>query len=264
MNRTATILALLVAGCASGPPPLPYPAFIAVDELPDAYVATMPGVRAKQLSIDPRTQRVSYRLELPADWSGTTGGSPIHSLEIYVIAGAIRIGEFDLGAGSYVYMPAGLPGTKMTSDNGAIMLTFFDEANGDAVIQTPIISNSDLLAWTDVDIGIATKELRHDPGSGARTWLVRLTADAVLGWQRSSQQLEGYLLDGSQVASECSGGLPVTDLYQRVGYFHRPPGAVSGGPETVTPGTATWYLRVPGDNDVETVDGCPLPEAELR
>ena len=100
MNRMFVVLVLLFAGCASGPPPLPYPAFIAVDELPVAFVATMPGVRAKQLSIDPRTQRVSYRLEMPADWKGTTGGSPIHSLEMYVIAGQINMGEFDLGPGS--------------------------------------------------------------------------------------------------------------------------------------------------------------------
>ena len=53
---------LLLSACASRPLPPPYPAYIAVDELPAAFVASLPGVRAKQLSLDPRTQRVSYRL----------------------------------------------------------------------------------------------------------------------------------------------------------------------------------------------------------
>ena len=262
MNRMFVVLVLLFAGCASGPPPLPYPAFIAVDELPVAFVATMPGVRAKQLSIDPRTQRVSYRLEIPADWKGTTGGSPIHSLEMYVIAGQINMGEFDLGPGSYVFLPAGMPGAQLISDSGAIILAFFDEADSAAVIQTPIITNSNLIEWQDADIGIAMKELRYDPGSGARTWLARITPDAVLGWQRSSQLVEGYLLEGSLTASECSGGLPVTGEYSRGGYFNRPPGAVSGGPETLTTGGAIWYLRVLGENVVESVDECPQPELQ--
>jgi hypothetical protein len=262
MNKTLLVVFLCLAGCASAPPPLPYPAFISVDELPDAFVASLPGVRAKQLSIDPRTQRVSYRLAIPADWSGTTGGSPIHSMEIYVIAGAVEVGEFELTAGGYAYLPAGMSGAGMTSDSGAIILAFFDEADSRAVIQTPIITNSELLEWTNSDIGVSVKDLRYDPGSGARTWLVRITPDAILNWQKSSRLVEGYLVEGSLTTSECSGGMPVTDDYLAGGYFNRPPDAVSGGPETVTVSGATWYLRVSGENVTEQVDGCPQSEAE--
>ena len=60
---------LLLTACASGPLRPPYPAYISVDELPDAFVAGLPGVRAKQMSVDPRTQRGSYRITVPADWS---------------------------------------------------------------------------------------------------------------------------------------------------------------------------------------------------
>ena len=59
--------AILLGGCASGPPQLPYPAFVQVDELNDIFMASLPGVRAKQLSGDPQTRRTSNRVDLPKD-----------------------------------------------------------------------------------------------------------------------------------------------------------------------------------------------------
>jgi quercetin dioxygenase-like cupin family protein len=256
----AKVLLGLVLGtvaCASRPVPPPYPAYIDVNELPDAFVASLPGVRAKQLSTDPRTQRVSYRLAVPPDWSFTTGGSPIHSVEIYVLAGQVEIGEFSLGPGGYFFIPPGMPGAQMRSGGGAVMLYFLDEADQAASIQTPIISSSDLIEWRQEDVGIRVKDLRLDPGSGARTWLMHIDQDAVMPYQQSSQIVEGYLLAGSMMYSECSGGMAGTDEYLPGGYFHRPPGAVHAGPDTQTTAGATWYLRTPGEEKIEFVDGCP-------
>jgi len=251
-------LMMLMAACASRPLPPPYPAYINVDELPDAFVASLPGARAKQLSMDPRTQRVSYRLAVPPGWSFTTGGSPIHSVEIFVLAGQVEIGEFSLSPGGYFYIPPGMPGAQMRSGGGAVMLYFFDEANQAAAIQTPIISNSDLVEWRQEDVGVRVKNLRLDPGSGARTWLMQIDQDAVMPFQQSSQVVEGYLLSGSIRYSECSGGVAGTDEYLPGGYFHRPPGVVHAGPDTGTTTIATWYLRTPGEQRIEIVDGCPM------
>lgn len=258
MKSSAAVFSLLaLVACASRPLLPPYPAYIAVDELPDAFVASLPGVRAKQLSFDPRSQRVSYRLAVPPDWSFTTGGSPIHSVEIYVLAGRVDIGEFSLLPGGYFFVPAGMPGPEMRSDGGAVMLYFLDDANDSAAIQTPIITSSELIEWRAVDVGIRVRDLRLDPGSGARTWLMHVDADAVLPFQRSSQNVEGYLLSGSMQYSECSGGLAGTDTYLPGGYFHRPPGAVHAGPDTLTATGATWLLRTAGEETIEFVDGCP-------
>ena len=41
MKRVLPLLALLLAACASGPPEVPYPAFIQVDELDDVFMATL-------------------------------------------------------------------------------------------------------------------------------------------------------------------------------------------------------------------------------
>jgi glyoxylase-like metal-dependent hydrolase (beta-lactamase superfamily II) len=92
------ILAALLAGCASGPTPPPYPAFVQVDRLPDVFLAGLPGVRAKQLAGDPESRRSSNFVTLPPDWSFGTGASPDKSLEIYVLAGRVRLGEFTLDA----------------------------------------------------------------------------------------------------------------------------------------------------------------------
>jgi quercetin dioxygenase-like cupin family protein len=255
-GKCLLLAALLFTGCASQPPAPPYPAYIAVDELPDAFVAGLPGVRAKQLSFDPRSQRASYRVAIPSDWSFTTGAAPMHSVEIYVLAGDLKVGEFELEPGGYVYIPPGMSGVQMTSSGGALVLQNFDESNPSAIIETPIVSSSELIEWQPVDIGISVKELRRDPGSGARTWLMKVEPEAVIPFQKSSQSVEGYLLSGSVMWSECSEGLVGTDEYLPGGYFHRPAGAVHGGPDTGTVAGATWFLRVPGDQEIDYVDGC--------
>ena len=87
MNRSCLFALLLVfaAGCASGPPELPYPAFIQTNELPSVFIAGLPGVEAKRLAGDPRTQRSSYQIVLPLDWSFSTSAFPGKSVEIFVL-----------------------------------------------------------------------------------------------------------------------------------------------------------------------------------
>jgi hypothetical protein len=262
-NRWALLISLLVVvlqACSSSPLRPPYPAYVAVDELPDAYVAGLPGVRAKHLSGDPRTQRASYRIELPADWSFTTGASPGQSIEIYVLAGAIQLGEFSLTEGGYVYLPPGMSGLQMKSTGGALILYFLDEADDAAVIQTPLLTSSELIDWSQQDIGVSVKELRADPGSGARTWLLNIRPEAILSWQKSSQMVEAYLVSGAIDYSECNGDQFGTDEYLPGGYYHRPPGAIHAGPATQTANGAVWFMRVLGAERVEIVEGCSAQE----
>lgn len=259
-TKYGLIILLVLGACASRPLAPPYPSYIDVNELPDAFVAGLPGIRAKQLSLDPRTQRASYRVQLPSDWSFTTGASPGQSVEIYVLAGEVSLGEFQLRSGGYAYLPPGHTGSQMESTNGALMLYFLDDSDDASVIQTPLITNSEILDWQSEDIGVSVKTLRYDPGSGARSWLQRIEPEAMLPLQRSNQNVEGYLVSGSIMYSECSEGMSGTDQYLPGGYFHRPPGATHAGPETTTESGAVWYLRVMNEEQVETVASCPQPE----
>lgn len=257
-------LVALLGACASKPLEPPYPAFLQVDDMPDVFIAGLPGVRAKQLAGNPQTRRTSNRIVLPADWEFTTGAAPGLSVEIYVLAGAMTIGGFELSAGGYAYVPPGSTGMQMATKNGAIILYFLDDANEQAVIQTPLVTNSALLEWKSKsenveDIGLSIKELRVDPGSGARTWLLQIDPIATQNFRSSMTTTEGYLVSGSYQTSECVLGEILTNAYTPGGYFHRPPGAVHGGPEEKAIESAVWYMRTLESNTETSVGDCEAP-----
>jgi len=260
-------LVFVLTGCASSSPELPYPVFVQADDLPDAFVAGLPGIRAKEFTGNPQTRRSSNRLLLPADWKGSTGGSPGKSVEIFVVTGEIVLGSMVLNSGSYAYIPPAFTGTNFSTTFGALVLYFLDDPDSAAVIQTPLILDSNVIDWRPVsddpeDFGLLVKELRMDPGSGAKTWLLRIDLGATRGWHKSSAAEEGYLLSGNYRHSECMNGEVATDEYVPGGYFHRPPGVVNGGPDAVALSPSIWYLRRTEKSTVESVPACVavLPE----
>ena len=81
-------LAWHVTACAPSQPDVRYPAFVRVDEIPDVFIAGLPGVRAKGLvGADSDSAGGGYRIDLPSSWQGTSGASPDKTLEIFVIDG---------------------------------------------------------------------------------------------------------------------------------------------------------------------------------
>ena len=263
MTRIRAVLltvALLLTACAGGPPEVPYPVFVDSNELEDVFLASLPGVRAKQLAGDPMTRRTSNRIDLPADWQGTSGGTPGRSMELFVLAGALRLADIELGPGGYAFLPAGSLGFNMRTDDGARILYFVNDVDPDAVIRAPIILDSALLQWQPTSApGISTKELRADPGTGATTWLKRIAVGAAIPWESSSALREGFLVSGSYRHTECVGGEPVTDAYAAGGYFYRPPGIINGGPMAGADTEAVWLLRETGAAIHEMAEGCELP-----
>jgi len=257
----AVAVAGLLAGCAAGPKPPPYPAFVRVDALPDVFLAALPGSRAKQLAGDPESRRSSNLVVLPPDWSFGTGASPDKSLEIYVLAGRLRLGELTLEPGGYAFVPAGNFGMTLATDGGARILYFLDAANPASVIQTPMILHRDQIQWQPLsedpaDRGTWIKELRADPGSGARTWLTMVEPGATVAWRRASVAEEGLLLEGSYRHSECVDGQAYTGSYEPIGYYYRPPEALHGGPDSGADGNAVWFVRRLASASVSTAPGC--------
>ena len=251
------VVFVLLAACASGPPTLPYPAFVQVDELEDIFMASLPGVRGKQLAGDPQTRRTSNRIDLPPDWSGTTGGSPGRSLEIFVISGQLMIADIELRRGGYAYLPAGSLGFNLRSDDGARILYFLNEVDPDSIIRSPLITNAGLLQWNATStMGVFSKELRLDPGSGSKTWLLKIEPGNPLPWQTSTALREGYLLEGSYQHSECVAGQVQTWQYAPGGYFYRPARKINGGPEAVALTESVWFLRELQSGEQQTVPAC--------
>jgi quercetin dioxygenase-like cupin family protein len=253
----AAFFVLLVAGCASGPPKMPYPAFLQADELENAYLASVPGTLAKQFSGDPQTRRTTNRIDLPAGWEGTTGGAPGMMLEIVVLNGDVMVGDVKLVSGGYAYVPPGTFAYNITTSNGAQILYYRDVVDPLAMIQTPVILDARLIDWqpTDQD-GVTIKDLRSDPGNGARTWLMRIEPGASIPWQSSSVIREGYLASGNYQHSECVVGEIRTWTYLPGGYFLRPAGAVNGGPEAKAITESVWVLRERSAGADRITDAC--------
>jgi hypothetical protein len=252
---------LTLVSCATGPSDAPYPAFIQADTMPISFLAGLPGVRAVELAGNPDTRRASIRLSLPADWSFSTGAEPDKSVEIYVLSGDLQLGEFTMGPGGYAYLPSGTMGLQMSTESGASVLYFLDKDNRASVIRTPMILSREILQWQPVsddlnDIGVSTKDLRFDPGSGARTSLLRIEAGATRPWVRSSVSEEGYLIEGTYQHSECVEGEELTAIYMPGGFYNRPPQAVNGSPESGGEGAAVWLVRSRSFAEIEVVGEC--------
>ncbi len=259
MKKRANLVAVLVllGACASGPPKLPYPAFIQVDELNDIFMASLPGVRAKQLSGDPQTRRTSNRIDLPKDWHGTSGGVPGRSLEIFVINGALNIADIVLNSGGYAFLPAGSLGFNLTTEEAAQILYFVNDTDPESVIRSPIIINSDLLSWEETaKVGVTTKELRSDPGNGAKTWLIRVATGASQAWESSSAVREGYLVTGNQQYAECVNGEIELWQYAPGGYFYRPADTINGGPDSLALMNSIWIMRETGRGQTTVWPSC--------
>ncbi len=249
-NSFLIVLLACLTACASTRPEVFYPVYIQTADVPDTFLASFPNTRAKVYSEDNRSRRLSMRLQLPRDWSFVAGAAPNKTIEIYVLEGELTLGEFDLGPGGYAYLPSGSMGVSMSSVEGALLLYFIDDVQPGAIIQTPIISNSNLLEWrAESDaieaFGISTKEMRLDPGSGARTWLLKVEPGAVQDWQKASNTQEGFMLSGDYHHVECAAHGPVRGDYTAGGYFLRPANAINGGPESVAAQTTVWLMRVP-------------------
>lgn len=256
--RASLFLLPLLAGCAStgGAPELPYPAFVQSEDLATTFLATLPGVRATQFRSDMRSGSAGHRIDIPRDWTGSTGGAPGKALEVFVLAGEVRFSEFPLRAGGYAYVPPGSMGFRLESDNGAQILYFLDDVPESSVIRAPLILDSELLPWRELSPGHYVKALREDPGSGARTWLQRIDPGVSMPWQSSSVMREGYLVTGEYQHSECLDGRAETGVYEAGGYFRRPPGIIHAGPESRAIIDATWFLREPGASETNTAAWC--------
>jgi hypothetical protein len=250
-------MVIVTSGYAFAAPKVPYPAFIQVDEIEEMFMASLPGIRARQFAGDTLRRNVSSRIDLPIDWKGSSGASPGKVLEIFVLEGELQLADILLGSGGYAYLPSGTLGFNMTTSIGARILYFLQDVNEEAVIKTPLILDSALVAWeaTETD-GVATKELRADPGSGARIWLMQIKPGAKLPWEYSSAPREGYLVTGHYQHSECVLGKSETGEYTTDGYFMRPPNAVNGGPEAMALKESIWMLREQRASIGSIVDVC--------
>ena len=174
-------------------------------------------------------------------------------------AGKVSVADVSLKRGGYAYLPPGTLGFKLKSSTGARILYFLDDIEPTAVIRTPLILESGLIDWDDTETeGVAVKELRADPGSGARSWLQRIEPGAKIPWQSSTANREGYLVVGNYTHSECVGTEVATDVYFPGGYVYRPAHSINGGPDAFAATTSIWFFRELTEGEEVTHERCEV------
>ncbi|MEJ2602178.1 MAG: cupin domain-containing protein [Gammaproteobacteria bacterium] len=272
----ATILMLLmllgIAGCASREPPPPqFSGFIQAQTAPVEPWSAYPGVTVRRLSGDEFTGRSALHLTLPLGWRWSGLVNDGFSREWFVLQGRIQAGERQLRAGDLLYVPAGAAPPAMTAVVASRMLVFTDPADSASGLDSGFVASSDALSWragtvardAGVPLDLSVKDLKRDPGSGARTWLVKVRPGVAVPWESHSVVEEGYLLEGTYRLSECLPEGRRDGEYLPGGYFRRPAGWIHSGPDSGTDTGAVWLMRTPGPLDVRFHDAClPPPEAD--
>lgn len=255
------LLLILLSGCAGSQPQAPYPAFMNASEAPEVFLAELPGVRARRLAVNADQRTGHYLVDLPVAWTGSSSASPGKALEIFVLAGQLSVGsDLVLGPSGYAYLPPGGLGANLRAYDGARILYRLSDPHPDAVIQTPILLDSNLLAWQPTELtGEFIKELRFDPGSQQKTWLRRIVPGTTLPWRSSLSATESILVSGDMDYAECVNGEVQLGPYLPGGYIRRPADVAHGGPGVVVRQESVWLQHESVSLGRGPTAGCPFP-----
>jgi quercetin dioxygenase-like cupin family protein len=213
-----------------------------------------PGVQGKVLSRDASSSACSVLLRFPRGWRCGPHALAAQQ-ELFVLDGELRIGSIRYGLDDYACLPAGYPRAEQSSEDGAVLLAFFDadpveltdvpDRAGDASgtgrragaadwDRTELIERIDThnTLWTrhDIDpsvqfLNLSHKVLRHRADSGEKTILLSSGAQTHPQDWREAQLAhdcveEMYLLGGDIVGERGT-------MYEGA-YFWRPPGVWHG------------------------------------
>lgn len=270
LRALLAMAALAAAGCASQEPPPPsFTGFIQAQTAPVEPWSPYPGVTARRLSADEFTGRSAIHLSVPLGWRWSGMVNTVYSREWYVLEGRVQAGERLLRGGDLLYVPAGAQPPALTAMGAAELLAFTDPADPASGLRQTFVASSRALHWrpgtvardAGVPLDLSVKDLKNDPGTGARTWLVKIGPGVQVPWESHSVVEEGYLLEGDYRLSECLPEGRKDGEYLPGGYFRRPANWIHSGPDSGTDGGAVWLMRSPGALDATFHDDCRPPPA---
>ena len=203
-------------------------------------------------------------MELPQGWQWQPPPMRRQSLELYVLAGTLQLGDARLSAHDYAYLPATAPAPPLAADGEVQVLVYFDpprSTDGDRLR----VRHADDGGWrpgivaerdAGIRLALEVRDLLWIEATGQRTWLLRARPDLVVPWERHETVEEGFLVAGDYRLVECLPTGPVSGSYRPGGYFYRPAGIVHGGPESGSSDSVTWLLRTPTALTVEFLPDC--------
>ncbi len=220
-----------------------------------------PGVKLKLLSLDPEDGAASLLVSYPPHWrlerTGTLGADE----EFLVLHGALSIGTQRYGEKVYAHLPAGYPRGSMSSETGAVVLTFFSNlpswVSAQAYDPARLVAHLDAFAvpytgkfHPEFPPGAGRKTLYEDPITHDQSWIL---GTLPMRWAERAEihpvVEEMYLLSG-----ESHGNRGV----MRPGaYFWRPP-QIAHGPYGTLSGNLYFFRTKGGPLSTHYVDS-PRP-----
>ena len=254
--------ALLIASCKTTGPNVPYPAYVVPwTDLPDMFIAGLPGVRAKPLvGATSDATGGSFRIDLPTSWQGTSGAAPDKSLEIFVIEGELSVADVRLKRGGYAYLPPGTLGFNLKSATGArsSLLPGRRRAIG-GYPDAPDTGEH----GTRLGRHGHRRAVEERTALGSRQWCTQLAAKNRAGRGDSLgvvfREPRG-LLPHRQVTRipSASPASRAPIAYLPGMYLYRPGDSINGGPESVAETTSIWFFRELSESDETTHDRCEI------
>jgi hypothetical protein len=243
--------------------PRPWIEFVQSQNLPwkeDGLFGLRPGVAQKTLSLDPESGAASLVARYPAGWR-QEGGAITADEEFLVLDGSIEIDGRSYGEKSYAHLPAGYVRGKVSSQSGAVVLTFLSEMPKPMEARdfdpARLVERLDAFAipytgnfHPEFPPGAGRKVLYEDPVTHDQTWIL---GTLPMRWGERAEVHpvveEMYLLAG-----ESHGNRGV----MRPGaYFWRPPGIPHGPYGTLT-GNLYFFRTKGGALKTDYVD-VPTP-----
>ncbi len=232
------------------------------------------GVEIKLLSRDNESGAVSLLAHLPAGWKNATHGYHAADMEIFVLKGAIKIGDRRLTERCFSYIPTGVPYGPMIVEDDTTALWFFDGAASftpsmtprpDAIVNQRVEFKSYYQEpWeAAVEIGFSSqpgifmKILKRLPNDGPMTWIAGSFAGRPpRKYEAHKSAEEGFLLEGEFNLAEClPEGLKVWHMTEG-SYFYRLPYIRHIGPNSGSRSYAIWFFRTPARLTSDYSDDC--------
>lgn len=147
------------------------------------YGGARPDVAVRTLSRDEEIGSSSNLLRYPAGWSQQQRQVLSADEELFVLAGSLTVGSRTYGRYEYAHLPAGFKRPMMSSEQGAVVLTFFSDepAETDSIEmdESRLVDHVDAFAgpWTGnfhpkFPGGAGRKFMRQDPHDGEETWVL--------------------------------------------------------------------------------------------
>lgn len=212
----------------------PFIEFVQSQRLPwtsEVVAHVRPHAEVRQLSVDERSGASSLIIRYPAGWERDVEERLTADEEFFVLQGSFEVNGVTYGPYGYGHLPVGYVRSGMRSQQGAVVLTFFDRApeshttssHGEDLSEERLITHINAL---DGEWGAGFNP-KFPPGAG-RKWLRRDSVTTDETWILGTMPLRnGFKREKHPVVEEMfliSGELHGPNGVMRPGaYFWRPP-----------------------------------------